>query len=71
MSVPGKIGKVARPDYCKVEALDRNGKKVIVEGKGLMARALCHEIDHLDGVLYIDRLIDNELYDVEDCEEEQ
>ncbi len=56
LSVPGKLGNVKRPNYCKVEALNRDGKKIIVEGRELMARALCHEIDHLDGVLYIDKV---------------
>lgn len=70
LSVPGKVGKVTRPNYCKVEALNRNGEKIIVEGKELMARALCHEIDHLDGILYIDKAIDGKLYDVESSEEE-
>lgn len=56
LSVPNKSGNVRRPNYCKVEALNRYGEKIIVEGEELMARALCHEIDHLDGVLYIDKV---------------
>ncbi len=56
LSVPGKAGNVTRPNYCKVEALNRDGEKIIVEGEELMARALCHEIDHLDGILYIDKV---------------
>ncbi len=56
LSVPGKVGEVKRPNYCKVEALNRDGDKIVVEGEGLMARALCHEIDHLDGALYIDKV---------------
>lgn len=56
LSVPGKTGQVRRPNYCKVEALNRDGEKIIVEGEELMARALFHEIDHLDGVLYIDKV---------------
>ncbi len=56
LSVPGKLGDVRRPNYCKVEALNRDGEKIIVEGEELMARALCHEIDHLEGVLYIDKV---------------
>lgn len=63
LSVPGKIGDVTRPNYCKVKALNRNGEEIIVEGEGLMARALCHEIDHLDGNLYIDK-IEGELLDI-------
>lgn len=64
LSVPGKQGCVTRPDYVRVEALDREGDKFIMEGKGLLARALCHEIDHLDGILYTD-LVEGELEDVE------
>ena len=56
LSVPGKVGEVRRPNYCKVEALNRDGEKIVVEGEELMARALCHEIDHLDGTLYIDKV---------------
>ncbi|WP_317368068.1 peptide deformylase [uncultured Tyzzerella sp.] len=56
LSVPGKLGDVRRPNYCKVEALNRDGEKIVVEGEGLMARALCHEIDHLEGILYIDKV---------------
>ena len=57
LSVPGKFAPVDRPDYVKAEALNRNGEKIIVEGEGFMARAMCHEIDHLDGILYIDKAL--------------
>ena len=57
LSVPGKSGQVTRPNYVKVKALDENMEEVIYEGEGLLARAFCHEIDHLDGVLFIDRAI--------------
>jgi len=60
LSLPGKSAKVARPNYCKVKALDRNGNEIIVEGEELMARALCHETDHLDGILYIDKIVEGE-----------
>lgn len=56
LSVPGKVGDVRRPNYCKVEYLNRYGEKSIIEGEGLMARALCHEIDHLEGELYINKV---------------
>ena len=56
LSVPGKVGEVRRPNYCKVEALNRDGEKIVVEGEEFMARALCHEIDHLNGELYIDKV---------------
>ena len=52
LSVPGFTGTVTRPNYCKVEALNRKGEKITVEGRELFARALCHELDHLDGKLY-------------------
>ena len=55
LSCPGKQGTVHRPAYVKVEALNRNGEKVSYEGEELLARAFCHEIDHLDGILYIDK----------------
>lgn len=63
LSVPGKIGDVRRPNYCKVKALNREGKEITVEGEELLARALCHEIDHLDGNLYIDK-VEGSLLDV-------
>lgn len=57
LSVPGKYGVTKRPSHVIVEAYDRNGKKFRVKGEGLLARALCHEIDHLDGVLFTDKVI--------------
>lgn len=54
LSVPGVVGKVRRADNVKVKALDRDGKEYIVEGTGLLARALQHEIDHLNGILFTD-----------------
>ena len=54
LSVPGRQGYTDRPMYVKVEALNRKGEMVTYEGEGLLARAFCHEIDHLDGILYID-----------------
>ncbi len=57
LSVPGKIGTVTRPNYAKVKAFNENMEEIIVEGTELLARALCHEIDHLDGVLYVDRVL--------------
>jgi peptide deformylase len=55
LSVPGKVGTVTRPNYVKVKAFDKNMKEFTVEGTGLLARAFCHEIDHLDGVLYVEK----------------
>jgi peptide deformylase len=55
LSVPGKQGIVTRPSYVKVKALNRKGEEVIYEGTDLLARCFCHELDHLDGTLYIDK----------------
>ncbi len=54
LSVPGKYGMVHRPQKVSVEAQDRNGKKIKLEAEGFLAVAVCHELDHLDGVLFID-----------------
>jgi peptide deformylase len=54
LSVPGVHGKVKRPEYVRVEGLDEKGKRVEYEGTDLLARAFCHEIDHLNGILFID-----------------
>jgi len=55
LSVPGLVGLVLRPAYVKVNAQDRYGELFEVEGTGLLARAICHELDHLDGILIIDK----------------
>lgn len=55
LSVRGKRGVVSRPMKVKMSFYDRNGEKYILQAKGLFARAICHELDHLDGVLYIDK----------------
>ena len=70
LSIPGKMAVVTRPNYAKVKAVDITGQNIIVEGEELMARALCHEIDHLDGILYIDKM-EGELMDVEVDDEEE
>ena len=54
LSLPGQSGHVKRPNYVKVKALNRNGEEYVLEGTELLARAICHETDHLDGHLYID-----------------
>ena len=56
LSVPGYIGEVARADKATMRALNRSGKEVRIKGEGLLARAMQHEIDHLDGILFIDKL---------------
>ncbi len=58
LSVPGVSGDVKRPEYLKVRGLNRHGETVVIEGEDLLARALCHEIDHLDGILFTDKVID-------------
>ena len=55
LSVPGKKGEVVRPMTVTVEALNRNGEKFSYTGTELMGRCICHENDHLDGILYIDK----------------
>lgn len=71
LSVPGKTGEVTRPNYVKVKAYNENMEEFIVEGEELLARALCHEIDHLNGELYVNKVIgDLQLVNVEDFEEE-
>ena len=57
LSVKGQQGYVKRPEEVTVKALDRYGNEFIITGVGLLARALCHEIDHLDGILYTDKVI--------------
>ncbi len=54
LSVPGKFGTVTRPMHVTVRALNRKGETFDITGSGLLARAFCHELDHLDGKLYID-----------------
>ncbi len=60
LSLPGEQGKVERPYKVKVKALNEKGEEIIVEGEELLARALCHEIDHLDGILFIDKVVKTE-----------
>lgn len=57
LSIPGVFGEVKRPDKVTVEGLNRKGQKVTIEGKGLLAIVLCHEIDHLNGILFKDKAI--------------
>ena len=70
LSVPGKTGRVTRPDYVRAAALDRDMKPFEIEGTELFARCMCHEFDHLDGKLYV-RLAEGGLVDVEEEEEEE
>lgn len=70
LSVPGKYGIVTRPSYVKAVALDVNMKEFELEGTELLARAICHELDHLDGHLYVEKA-QGGLRDVGDEEEEE
>lgn len=56
LSYPGKYGKVTRPNVVTVKATDRNGENFEITGEGLLARAFCHEIDHLDGIVFVDKV---------------
>ena len=69
LSLPGLQGEVARPQHVICKALDRDMKEITVEGEDLLARAICHELDHLDGILYKDLAIDG-LYKVEPISDE-
>lgn len=60
LSLPGRQGEVERPTRIKVRALNENGEEFILEAKDFFARAICHEVDHLDGVLFIDKLVKSE-----------
>ncbi len=60
LSVPNDSGYVERPSKVTMKAIDRNGKEFTVTGEGFFAIAMCHEYDHLDGILYTDKLIDED-----------
>jgi peptide deformylase len=65
LSLPGKSGVVTRPNYVKAKATDLEGNEFVIEGEELLARAICHELDHLDGHMYVEK-IQGELVDNED-----
>ena len=65
LSFPNKYAKMIRPKEVTVEALDENGKKVKIQAKDLLAQALCHEIDHLNGIVFVDKMIPGTLEYVE------
>ena len=69
LSVPGMSGQVTRPDHVKVKALNEDMEEVVYEGEGLLARAFCHELDHLDGHMYTE-LVEGELHRVSYDEED-
>ncbi|MBO4980344.1 MAG: peptide deformylase [Lachnospiraceae bacterium] len=70
LSVPGKSGIVTRPNYVKAVAMDVNMKPIELEGTELLARAICHELDHLDGHLYVEK-VEGGLQDVTYDDEEE
>ena len=70
LSVPGKAGSVTRPNYAKVKAYNEDMEEFIVEGEELLARALLHEIDHLDGHLYVEK-VEGDLMDVVPDDEDE
>lgn len=70
LSLPGKAAQVTRPNHVIVEAYDENMEKIRVEGEGLLARAMCHEIDHLDGHMYTE-FADGPVHDVNYEEDEE
>lgn len=74
LSLPGKAGQVTRPDYVKAKAFDAGMQPYEIEGEGLLARAICHELDHLDGHMYVEK-VEGEIHEVsysdeQDVEEE-
>ncbi|MBE5774646.1 MAG: peptide deformylase [Clostridiales bacterium] len=69
LSVPGKRGTVERPQHVVVEAQTRKGKYIEVEAEGLLAVCICHELDHLDGILYVDKMIEEVDEDWDEDEE--
>ena len=73
LSLPGLEGEVTRPERVVCKALDRNMEEITVEGTGLLARCIAHELDHLDGILYKDKVIDGlhrvKMMDPEDLDE--
>ena len=70
LSLPGKRAVVTRPNHVVVKALDKNMEAFTLEGEELMARAICHECDHLDGIMYVDKM-EGELMDVPENEDEE
>lgn len=65
LSFPNQYAKMIRPEEVVVEALNENGEKIKIKAKGLLAQALCHEIDHLEGILFVDNMIPGTLEYIE------
>jgi peptide deformylase len=71
LSFPNQFAKVDRPEEVTVKALDENGKSITIKGKELLAQALCHEIDHLNGTLFVDLMIPGTLEYIDPKEESE
>ena len=69
LSVPGKTCEVERPEYVKIKALNRNGEEFVLEAEELLARCICHENDHLNGILFIDKSVDGKIYKADSAED--
>ena len=67
LSVPGMSGQVTRPQHVVAQALNENMEEITIEGEGLLARAICHELDHLEGRMYVD-LVEGKLYTNEEID---
>ena len=65
LSFPNQYGKIIRPAEVTMEALDENGEKIKIKAKGLLAQAICHELDHLEGIVFIDKMLPDTLEIVE------
>lgn len=71
LSLPGKSGIVTRPNLVTVKAMNQDMEEITVTGEGLLARAICHECDHLEGIMYVEH-VEGEIHDVEyDSEDEE
>lgn len=70
LSFPNQYAKMIRPEEIVAEALNEKGEKVKIKGKGLLAQAICHEVDHLEGVLFVDNMIPGTLEYVEQSKEQ-
>lgn len=71
LSIPGETGYVERPQYTKVKGLNLEGEEIILEGEGLLSRAICHELDHLNGILFTDLVVEVDEDEFEDDEFEE
>ena len=71
LSFPNQFAKIIRPQEIKIEALNEKGKVIKLKGEGLLAQAIAHEIDHLDGILFVDKIIPGTLEYIKPEEQEQ